>query len=219
LDEDTTPEQRQLLKPKEVEVYMSLVGFLAWITESVKPNDKFYYRVLSIRQSNPRQWNMYLAVFLMEHVYLKRKTPLILGGLEVDLGGWRDCSLGIFPWGRSAGGFSMHTCTGLGAFMTKCGSSGETVTDIFKDELHFVGECSKSMDFYNMAAQELMLPNKRTSEIHVDSKAAEDKCEDGRANLILEDGVNNHCDSDTAGSTCKHKKDIDFFTSKIICFF
>ena len=61
-------------------MYQSVVGSVGWVAGCTRPDAKFGHYVLATRLSKPRQWDMFLAVYVMDFLVGTVDAPLVLGG-------------------------------------------------------------------------------------------------------------------------------------------
>ena len=109
-DEDELgTEQKELLSPEDIKIFMSLTMSIGWIVGNVRPNLKFPHHVIAKKLATPRVWDMYLAVWIMEHLLLTKEWSLILGGPTVDPEVETDSSFGTMDQRRTVGSHCLVT--------------------------------------------------------------------------------------------------------------
>jgi hypothetical protein len=80
---DLNETQKQMLPEEDdIKLYMSLVMSMGWIVGNIRPNLKFLHHIIAKKLACPSVLDMYLAVWVLEHIYivLTKKWPLVLGG-------------------------------------------------------------------------------------------------------------------------------------------
>jgi hypothetical protein len=135
LKEDLSSDQARLLDEKQCKVYMGLVGMQGWITATARMDAKFAYWVHASKTSKPRMWDMYLAVYTLEYLYLTKEIPLVLGGEEIAPEILTDASFGILPERRSVKAHVARTSPKSGVIISACGSIKNCIKSIFEGEL------------------------------------------------------------------------------------
>jgi hypothetical protein len=171
-DEDDMDEAtRTLLTPAQHAVYQSIVGSIQWVVGCTRPECKLGAFLLSTRMAKPREWDMFLAVYLMDYLVETKDAPLVLGGPEMDPVVYADASFAILPERRSIMGHVAFTGRGSGAIYAQVGSSKTAVLSIWEAEL--MAGCA-GMDtalYLTKACQELRYVVPRSRVVNVDNKA------------------------------------------------
>jgi len=70
---DLNETQKQMLPEDDIKLYMSLVMSMGWIVGNIRPNLKFSHHIIAKKLACPRVWDMYLAVWVLEHIVLTKK--------------------------------------------------------------------------------------------------------------------------------------------------
>lgn len=170
-DEELERGQEVLLSPERVTEYQGLVGCITWIVNSTRPDAKLAGYLVSSRMSAPREWDMFLAVWVMDFLVGTIHTPLVLGGDILDPEVYADASFATLPERRSIVAHCAVTGRGSGAIYANVSSTKCAVTSIWEAEL--VAGCG-GMDtalYLTKACQELeyAVPARRC--VRVDNQA------------------------------------------------
>jgi hypothetical protein len=134
-DDELDGEKGDLLSTAGVQEYQSLVGSIQWIVNCTRPDAKLGGFLLATRMSKPREWDMYLAVYIMDYLVATEEAPLVLGGDVMDPIVYADASFATLPERRSIMGHVAFTGKGSGAIYAQVGSTKTAVTSIWEAEL------------------------------------------------------------------------------------
>jgi hypothetical protein len=173
-DEELGEEMGALLSVAGIEEYQSLVGCIQWVVNCTRPDAKLGGFLLATRMSKPREWDMYLAVYVMDYLIATVEAPLVLGGDEMDPIVYADASFATLPERRSIMGHVAFSGKGSGALYAQVGSTKTAVTSIWEAEL--MAGCA-GMDtaiYLTQACKELGYDVPSCRVVKVDNKAEVD---------------------------------------------
>jgi hypothetical protein len=170
-DKDLDEEQCARLGDQKTTSYQALVGCIMWVINSVRPDSKLGCYLLSARMSSPRQWDMYLAVWVMDFMVDTIDAPLVLGGDVVDPVVYCDASFALLPECRSIVAHVAMTAPGAGAIYANVGATHCAVTSIWEAEL--VAGCGgiDTALYLTKACQELGYEIPASRRVFVDNQA------------------------------------------------
>jgi hypothetical protein len=154
--------------------YMSLVGLLQWITAGIRFDCRYSYYVVSIRLSNPREWDMYMAVWLMDFIVGTKHRPLVLGGPEVDPEVMCDSSFATLPKRRTVKSHVATTCNGSGAIYACVGAVKNAIKSIWEGELMAGSDGSDTIIYLKKVLKELEYLNIGSNKVKIDSQSVLD---------------------------------------------
>jgi hypothetical protein len=164
--------QASRLDVDELKEYQSLVGSIGWITGSTRHDARYAYFLASRVISKPRQWDMYLAVWLMDYLVGTKETPLVLGGPVINPEVVADASFATLEERVSVIGHAVFTGPLSGAIYASVGSTKCAVNSIWEAELM---ACSGAVDtgvYTSKVCKELEYPLETASRtIWVDNQA------------------------------------------------
>jgi hypothetical protein len=170
-DEELKRGHADLLDAAGTKEYQSIIGCLGWITGSTRPDGKFAYFLLSRRNANPRMWDMYLAVWLMDYIVATKDAPLVLGGSVADPEVFADASFAILPERRSVTAHVATASPRSGAIYAHVGASKCAVASIFEAELLAGGEAVDTALYMSQACAEMEYPIPHCRRVYVDNEA------------------------------------------------
>lgn len=173
-DEDLAEPYKAMLGDKGKKDYMSLVGLLQWITAAVRFDCRFCYYLVSTRLSNPREWDMYLCVWLMDYIVATKYRPLVLGGPEVDPEVMCDSSFATLPKKRSVKSHVATTCHGSGAVYVSVGAVKNTIKSVWEGELMAGADGGDTQIYLTKVLKELQYPCKESNNVCSDSQSVLD---------------------------------------------
>jgi len=174
-DEDELgTEQKELLSPEDIKIFMSLTMSIGWIVGNVRPNLKFPHHVIAKKLATPRVWDMYLAVWIMEHLLLTKEWPLILGGPTVDPEVETDSSFGTMDQRRTVGSHCLVTGRKSGVIYANVQTYKVTVKSIFEGEALAASEGQDTSIYARRVVEELKYPSKDSRKVLVDNMPAID---------------------------------------------
>lgn len=170
-DHDLDEKAGRLLPPREVELYQSIVGCIQWVVGCTRSDAKLGSFLLSTRLAKPRDWDMYLAVYVMDYLVATVEVPLVLGGDDMDPVIYADASFAILPERRSIMGHVAFSGKNSGAIYAQVGSTKTAVTSVWEAEL--MAGCA-GMDtgiYLTNACKELKYEVPARRSVRVDNKA------------------------------------------------
>lgn len=173
-DEDLNDAQKELLSEADITLYMSIVMSIGWVIGNIRPNLKFSHHIVAKKLSCPRVWDMYLAIWLMEHILLTIQWPLIIGGPNVDPAVYSDSSFASMEEKRSIGGHGLVTCKGSGVIYAQVKTYKVAVKSIFEGETMAASDGQDTAIYANTVVQELKYPSQAGGKVLVDNTAAID---------------------------------------------
>ena len=173
-EDDLAPEQKVLLSPVDIKLFMSLTMSIGWIVGNVRPNLKFPHHVIAKKLATPRVWDMYLAVWLMEHIILTKEWPLILGGPTIDPEVEADSSFGTMEERKTVGSHCLVTARKSGVIYANVHTYKVTVKSIFNGEALAASEGQDTSIYARRVVEELKYPSKDSRKVLVDNSAAID---------------------------------------------
>jgi hypothetical protein len=166
--------QRELLPEEDIHLYMSLVMSMGWIVGNVRPNLKFSHHVIAKKLACPRVWDMYLAVWLLEHILLTKEWPLVLGGPRVDPTVYTDASFATMEERRTVGGHVLVTCPKSGVIHAQVKTYKVAVKSIFEGETMASSDGQDTEIYANQVVKELKYQSECGNNVFVDNTAAID---------------------------------------------
>jgi hypothetical protein len=175
-DEMKTPLTAQLTKR-----YMSIVGSIGYVACSVRMAIRFAHFVLARRLQNPRKWDLYMSVWVLEYLIATKDMPLILGGDTFGMRVRCDASLGGLPDRRSVGAHVLTTSMKSGACYVMCSAIRSVVVSIFEAELNAYVDGLDTMLYVIHACDEMLYKRGEDSTVLTDSQSTLDWIESGIA--------------------------------------
>ena len=166
--------QQKQLPEEDIKVYMSLVMSLGWIVGNIRPNLKYSHHVIAKKLACPKVWDLYLAVWVMEHMVLTKEWPLVLGGPSVDPTVYTDSSFATMEEKRTVGGHGLITCEKSGVIYAQVKTYKVAVKSIFEGETMAASDGQDTMVYANRVVEELKYPSECGSRVKVDNTAAID---------------------------------------------
>jgi len=170
-DEECINTQATLLCPSEHSDYMALNGCVGWIS-GTRPDVKLAVFLVSRRVVTPREWDMYLAVWLMNYLVDTRDAPLVLGGPIIDPELHSDASMATMDERRSIVACCATTGHGSGAIMATVTVTKCAVTSIFEGEVIAASNAIDIALYLTHAGQEMLFPVGDSRKVRVDNEAA-----------------------------------------------
>jgi len=166
--------QVQLLPEDDIKLYMSLVMSLGWIVGNIRPNLKFSHHIIAKKLACPKVWDMYLAVWVLEHVVLTKEWPLVLGGDVVDPEVYSDASFASMEERRTVGGHALITGPKSGVIHAQVKTYKVAVKSIFEGEAMAASDGQDTEIYANRVVEELKYPSECGRRVRVDNTAAID---------------------------------------------
>jgi hypothetical protein len=173
-DHELTDLQKELIPEQDIKEYMSLVMAIQWVVGNIRPNLRFCHHVLAKRMANPRVWDVYLAVWLLEHIILTKSWPLVLGGPVVDPEVHTDASFASMEERRSICGHTLRSGDKSGVIRAEVRTLKVAVTSIFEAENMGASDGMDTEMYANRVVEELQYPSLCSRRVHVDNTAAID---------------------------------------------
>jgi hypothetical protein len=173
-DADLNETQKKLLSEPDIKEYMSLVMSVGWVIGNVRPNLKFAHHIIAKRLACPRIWDMYLAVWVLEHIIHTKEWPLILGGPVVDPEVFSDSSFASMEEKRTVGGHALTTGPKSGTIHCQVKTYKVSVKSIFEGENMASSDGQDTMLYADNVVEELEYPSEKGSRVHVDNSAVID---------------------------------------------
>jgi hypothetical protein len=130
--------------------------------------------VIAKKLATPRVWDMYLAVWLMEHIILTKEWPLILGGPTIDPEVEADSSFGTMEERKTVGSHCLVTARKSGVIYANVHTYKVTVKSIFNGEALAASEGQDTSIYARRVVEELKYPSKDSRKVLVDNSAAID---------------------------------------------
>jgi hypothetical protein len=155
-DDKLDEEMRKPLTVQLVRRYMSIVGSIGYVACSVRMAIRFAHFVLARRLQNPRRWDLYMSVWVLEYLIATRDMPLVLGGDTYSLRVRCDASLGSLPDRRSVGAHVLTTSMRSGACYVMCSVIKSVVVSIFEAELNAYVDGLDTMLYVMHACDEML---------------------------------------------------------------
>ena len=170
-EEDMTAYQISLLTPSQVTIYQKAVGSINWLVCSTRPESKFGCFLVATRLASPRNWDMYLAMYLMDFIIGTINIPLVLGGPIIDPVLYADASFAVMSNKRSICSHLVMSGEGSGCIYAHISSPKSAVTSIFEAELIAGNNAATTAIYITKACQEMHhdIPTQRV--IYVDNEA------------------------------------------------
>ena len=173
-DHEMTELQKQLIPEQDIKEYMSMVMSVQWVVQNVRPNLRFCHHVLAKRMSNPRVWDVYLSVWLLEHMILTKNWPLVLGGSVVDPEVHTDASFASMEERRSICGHTLRSGDKSGVVRSEVRTLKVAVTSVFEAENMGASDGMDTEMYANRVVDELQYPSLCSRKVYVDNTAAID---------------------------------------------
>ena len=173
-EEELTDAQKDLLPEDDIKLYMSLVMSMGWIIGNIRPNMKYTHHILTKRLANPRLWDMYLAVWAMEHIILTKEWPLILGGSKVDPEVHADASFATMEERRSVVGHTLRAGPNSGVIYANVKTVKVAVKSVWEAETYGSSDGMDTAIYARRAVEELKYPSEDNRIVYVDNTAAID---------------------------------------------
>jgi hypothetical protein len=170
--EDLSQDKSEALDDEGKKIYMSLVGKIGYVATSLRFDARFAYLVLARRLSSPRQWDMYLAVWVMEYLVGTKEMPLVLGGPSVELETLTDASFGILEERRSVKGHLLRTNNMSGAISVNAAAIKNTVTSVWEAEVNAASDGVDTLLYARNLCQELRYPMGSNNRVLIDNESA-----------------------------------------------
>lgn len=170
-DDELSDKSSMLIDEKEKASYQSLIGSINWIVCSTRPDSKFGYFLISKRLQHPREWDMYIAVYLMDYLIATKHTPLVLGGSTMDPEVYSDASFASMPERRSVIGHFACGGKGSGAVYASVSSPRCCVTSIFEAELIATSTAIDTAIYITRASEDLAYEINPCRKVKVDNEA------------------------------------------------
>ena len=166
--------QREFLPPDDIKVYMSLVMSMGWIVGNVRPNLKFPHHVVAKKLACPRVWDMYLAVWLLEHILLTRNWPLVLGGPTVDPEVHTDASFASMEERRSVAGHTLRCGPKSGVIHANVKTIKCAIKSIFEGETYGASDGQDTAIYARHVIEELEYKSEDSRKVFVDNTGSLD---------------------------------------------
>lgn len=173
-DNELNDIQKTALSEAEVKEYMSLVMSIGWIVGNVRPNLKFSHHVIAKRLANPRIWDMYMAVWVMDHIILTKEWPLVIGGASIDPEVYSDASFASMEERRTVGGHVLVTGPKSGVIHAQVKTYKVAVKSIFEGECMAASAGQDTMIYATNVMNDLQYPSQHGYKVHVDNTATID---------------------------------------------
>ena len=142
---DLDAKHQEQLNLSEIKEYMNIIGSLIWIS-SVRFDIVLSTSYLSWFTKNPLRHHLYMAICVLEYLYVTRTLPLVLGGhIETKLIGYSDAALGKGPKGRSIIGTFVSANPTAGALICKTTTTKVVHSSSFESELEGCIKAEKSL--------------------------------------------------------------------------
>jgi hypothetical protein len=178
-DEKLDEDMKKLLTVQLVKRYMSIVGSIGYVACSVRMAIRFSHFVLARRLQNPRVWDLYMSVWVLEYLIATRDMPLVLGGEICSLRVRCDASLGSLPDRRSVGAHVLTTSMRSGACYVMCSVIKSVVVSIFEAELNAYVDGLDTILYVMHACDEMLYIRDSDSHALTDSESTLDWIESG----------------------------------------
>lgn len=173
-DVDLNETQRELLPGKSVKEYMSLVMSIGWVVGNIRPTLKFAHHIIAKRLSCPRIWDVYLAVWVLDHIVFTKQWPLVLGGPVVDPEVFSDASFATMEERRTVGGHALVTGPLSGVIHAQVKTYKVSIKSIFEGESMAASDGQDTIIYANNVVDELKYHSLKGSRVNVDNTAAID---------------------------------------------
>jgi hypothetical protein len=128
--------------------------------------------VIAKKLATPRVWDIYLAVWLMEHIILTKEWPLILGGPIIDPEVEADSSFGTMEERKTVGSHCLVTARKSRVTYANVHTYKVTVKSIFNGEALAASEGQDTSIYARRVVEELKYPSKDSRKVLVDNSAA-----------------------------------------------
>jgi hypothetical protein len=178
-DEKLDEDMKKLLTVQLIKRYMSIVGSIGYVACSVRMAIRFSHFVLARRLQNPRVWDLYMSVWVLEYLIATRDMPLVLGGEVCSLRVRCDASLGSLPDRRSVGAHVLTTSMRSGACYVMCSVIKSVVVSIFEAELNAYVDGLDTILYVMHACDEMLYIRDSDSHALTDSESTLDWIESG----------------------------------------
>ena len=173
-DDEMNDIQKTPLTEDEVKEYMSLVMSIGWIVGNIRPNLKFTHHIIAKRLAKPRVWDMYMAVWAMDHIILTKEWPLVIGGSAIDPEVYSDASFASMEERRTVGGHVLVTGPKSGAIFAQVKTYKVAVKSVFEGESMAASAGQDTMIYASNVVSDLHYPSQHGYKVHVDNTATID---------------------------------------------
>ena len=181
-DNDTLSEdQLSDLGEEMASQYRSIVGSLNFVS-TLRPDAKFPQHVVAARMANPREWDMFCAIWYLGYMIETADFPLVLGGAQVSLECMSDASFGIMPERRSIKSHFVRTSPLSGAIEASVDTVRVAVNSVWEVEVMAASDGIDSLRYFDNVCDELHFDRCEMSKVRVDSESGMEWFESSRIN-------------------------------------
>lgn len=170
-DEELVGDSMNLLNTDQVRMYQEVVGSINWLVCSTRPESKFGCFIVARRLVQPRNWDMYLAIHIIDFIIGTINIPLVLGGSIVDPILYADASFAPLPDRRSICAHLVISGEGSGCIYAHVSAPKCAVTSIFEAELIAGNNAATTAIYITKACQEMHYEISKRRVIFVDNEA------------------------------------------------
>ena len=173
-EDDMSTEQKVSLHGSDIKLYMSLVMSIGWIVGNIRPNLKFSHHVIAKKLACPRKWDMFLAVWLLEHIILTKEWPLILGGPVVDPEVYSDSSFAGMEEKRTVASHCVRCGPDSGVINAQVKTLKVSIKSIFEGEAYAASDGQDTSIYVRRAVEDMKYPSQDSRKVYVDNTPAID---------------------------------------------
>ena len=170
-DEELEGDRMNLLNHDQIRMYQEVVGSINWLACSTRPECKFGCFIVARQLVSPRNWDMYLAIHIIDFIIDTINVPLVLGGPIIDPILYADASFAPLPDRKSICSHLVLSGSGSGCIYAHVSAPKCAVTSIFEAELIAGNNAATTAVYITKACQEMGydVSNQRT--IYIDNEA------------------------------------------------
>ena len=170
-DDDLDADQICPLNAEQIRLFQEIVGSINWLACSTRPDVKFGCFVVSRQLACPRNWDMFLAVHIIDFLINTIDIPLVLGGSSFDPILYADASFATMPDKRSVCAHLVLSNNQSGCIYAHVNAPKCAVTSIFEAELIAGNNAATTAVYITKACTEMHynIPHQRT--IYIDNEA------------------------------------------------
>lgn len=172
-EEDYTDSEKVLLNPKEIKLYMSIVGSLIWLS-GIRLDILFTTLYLSWWTKSPNQHHLKMGIYCLKYLWNSRDIPLVIGGGNKDnitITAYSDSSLGTAKKGKSINAHLVKLNEAVGAVIAKTTTSTTTHLSSFESELDAATSAVKSIERTRNILNEIGIEINKIANLFSDNNA------------------------------------------------
>ena len=175
LDDDTSlsPEVIKTLSGKAITEYRSIVGAENWIS-SIRMDCKFAQHIVAGKMAEPRNWDLYCAIWYLEYLVETADYPLVLGGPIIDPQAMSDASFGTMSEKRSVKAHMVRTGPQSGAILASTDTIKIATTSVWDCEVQAASDAVDSLSYVMNLCDDLGFETENNRRVQIDSQSGLD---------------------------------------------